>query len=425
MKILSKMKFLALLLVLIPLVVLTLTLFKTPPKVSEVFASHSRVDLGTADGFVVLAGTAVTGTNTNVVNGDVGLSPTTGAAITLLTCAEMATGTIYDVDGAYAGGGGGSTACRINNAGLLTIAKNNLTTAYNDAAGRSTTSQVATELGGTTKTDGTYDSASGTFGITGTLTLDGGGNPNAVFIFKMATTLITATSSRVVLTNSAQACNVYWQVGSSATLGTSTTLVGNVLALTSITDDGGSTVTGRLLARNAAVTLNNTTLTKATCAAGTTGSSTGGGGSGLAGVASTTVCPPLSSTLVAPIIIESRRVDADSIFISWGPYSGTNAFIVSYGYENGNWLYSTNVTGFSTTLNGLTPDQPIWVRIAARNSCSIGTYGQSMLVGGPGLPNTGIGQSEKNVPWGLLIGLVLISSFFYLIQRRHRFSSAH
>lgn len=110
-----KMKFLTLLLVVILSVVLIISFITTP---SKVLASHSRVDLLTTDNFAVLAGSAVTGTNTNVVNGDVGLDPTGGASITLLTCTEMASGTIYDNDGLYTGGGGGSTACRVTNAGL-------------------------------------------------------------------------------------------------------------------------------------------------------------------------------------------------------------------------------------------------------------------------------------------------------------------
>lgn len=410
--------FLALLLVFIPLVVL-ITSFVTTP--SKVFASHSRVNLLTADGFAVLAGTAITGTNTNVVNGDVGLDPGGGASITLLTCAEMASGTIYDNNGGYAGGGGGSTACRVTNAGLLTTAKNDLTTAYNDAAGRSTTSTVGTNLGGSTLTDGTYDSASGTFEITGgqILTLNGQGNANAVFIFKMATTLVTGSSSRVELTNGAQACNVFWQVGSAATLGTSTTFVGTIMANTeAITDNGGSNVNGRLLARTAAVTLNNTTLTRSTCAAGTAG--------GPAIVSSTSTssssCPTLNN-IVAPSIIESRRIDADSIFISWGPFSGTDKFVVQYGLENGKWLHSVNVTGFSTTLNALPNNQPIWVRVAARNDCYIGTFGPSKLVGGPLLPNVGVGPKSNYMPWYIPIGsIVAISVLLVLIKRKHKFS---
>jgi hypothetical protein len=126
---------------------------------------------------------------------------------------------------------------------------------------------VPAELGGTTKTAGVYDSADGTFGITGTLTLDAQGDPNAVFIFKTASTLITAGASSVVLVNDAQACNVFWQVGSSATLGTNSTFNGNILALTSITLTTGANVNGRVLARNGAVTLDTNTITKATCAA--------------------------------------------------------------------------------------------------------------------------------------------------------------
>jgi len=103
-------------------------------------------------------------------------------------------------------------------------------------------------------------------GITGTLTLDGGGDPNAVFVFQAGSSLTTASASSVVLINGAQACNVFWQVGSSATLGTGTLFKGNILAFSSITDSGGSTIEGRLLARGAAVTLNNTNVAKATCA---------------------------------------------------------------------------------------------------------------------------------------------------------------
>lgn len=394
MKILNNiMKFIpALLLVFIPLVVLIASFVTTPPKV---FASHLRVDLKTADSFAVLGGSAISDTGTTAIIGHVGLSPTGGASITGLTCPEV-NGTIFDTNAGYTGGGGGSTACLQTNAGLLTTAKDDLTTAYNDAASRTTTSQIATDLAAATLTDGTYDSASGTFEINGggTLTLNGQGNADAVFIFKMATTLVTSSSSKVVLTNSAQACNVYWQVGSSATLGTSTTLRGNILALTSITDDGSSTVDGRLLVRNAAVTLNNTTIRRQTCAAGTAGapvvaasstsSSSGGSSSGF--------CPVVNYS--APIILESRRVDSDSIFISWGPYAGTNTFNIIYGTENGNWLYNTDVTGFSTTINGLPANQPIWVRIAVRSSCTIGNYGEAKLVGGPKLPNTGIGPNR-------------------------------
>jgi hypothetical protein len=150
----------------------------------------------------------------------------------------------------------------INHAGDATTqaAKNDLVAAYNAAAGQAVTQTVATELGSTTKGPGVYNSAAGTFTITGTLTLDGQGDPNAVFIFQAASTLITAASSNVVLINGAQASNVFWQVGSSATLGTSSNLLGTVLALTSITATTSATVSGRLLARNGAVTLDTNSI---------------------------------------------------------------------------------------------------------------------------------------------------------------------
>ncbi|MDP4010105.1 MAG: ice-binding family protein [Candidatus Shapirobacteria bacterium] len=387
MKILKQIKFIVLLLIIL------MGFIFTP--VSKVSATTSRVDLLTADGFAVLGGSAISDTPTSTINGNVGLNPNGGASITGLTCNEV-TGTIYDNNGAYTGNPSG-VACRITDAGLLTQAKNDLTTAVNDANGRSVTSTIATELGGATLTDGVYNSAAGTFGITGTLTLDGQGNADSVFIFKAASTLITASSSKVVLINSAQACNIYWVVGSSATFGTSSTLRGNVMASESITDDGSSTIYGRLLASTAAITLNKTTVTKQTCAAGTSGgpalTSTSNTSSGTA----IAYCPSIVNTVVPPIIIESKRVDKDSIYIKWGPYSGTDTFNVQYGTENGKWLYNVDVTGFSTTINALPINRPIWVQVAARNLCQIGTYGESKFVGSPKLPNTGFAPHKNSL----------------------------
>ena len=115
------------------------------------------------------------------------------------------------------------------------------------------------DLGGTTKPAGVYCTAS-SIGVTGVLTLDGGGDPNATFVFQAGTSLITA--GNVVLINGAQAKNVWWQVGSSATLGTASQFQGNILALTSITMVANATLTGRALARNGAVSLDtNNTIT--------------------------------------------------------------------------------------------------------------------------------------------------------------------
>jgi hypothetical protein len=211
------------------------------------------VPLGTASNFAVLAGTTVTNTGPTVVNGDLGISPGTACTGLPAPCTGggpgMVNGTIHSADAAAA------------------QAQLDLTTAYNNAFGQPVTQTIPTQLGGTTRTPGVYDSAAGDFNITGTLTLDAQGKPAAIFIFKTASTLVTAAgNSQINLINGAQSCNVFWQVGSSATLGTNTLFRGNILALTAITATTGAVVDGRLLARNAAVTMDTNTVTLSQCA---------------------------------------------------------------------------------------------------------------------------------------------------------------
>src|SRR3989339_256860 len=185
----------------------------------------TTVGLGTADNFAVLAGTTVTNTGDTVINGDLGLSP--GSSVT-----GFLPGIVNGVE-------------QIANE-IALQAKEDLIKAYDRTTGLTPTSTIGTELGGKILTPGIYDSASGTFEITGTLTLDAQNDPNAVFIFKTASTLVTAVSSNVVLINGAQSCNVLWQVGSSATLQTYSTFKGNILALTSATVTTGVNVEGRV-----------------------------------------------------------------------------------------------------------------------------------------------------------------------------------
>lgn len=212
---------------------------------SAASAATTPPHLGTAEAYSVLGGQTVTNTGPSTLSGDLGVSP--GDAIT----------------GFPPGLVGGTT--HAGDAEALQ-AQSDLVVAYNDVAGRVPTASIAGDLGGQTLVDGVYNST-GSIGLTGTLTLDGQGDPNSVFIFQVASTLITATSSNVSLINGAQACNVYWQVGSSATLGTGSTFVGSILALTSISATTGATLQGRALARNGAVTLDSNTFTTSSCAA--------------------------------------------------------------------------------------------------------------------------------------------------------------
>ncbi|GAB3938707.1 ice-binding family protein [Micromonospora vulcania] len=210
-------------------------------------AETVQVPLGSAADYAVLAGTTVTNTGLSMITGDLGVSP--GTAVTGFPPGQ--------IDGAIH-----------SNDGPAVQAKSDLAVGYNNAVARTTTDIISGGLGGTTRTTGVYSSVSGTFGIDGTLTLDGQGDPNAVFIFKAVSTLITSADSQVNLINGAQACNVFWQVGSSATLGANSTLRGDILAFTSITVGAGLTIDGRALAVNGAVTLDTDVITLSTCVPG-------------------------------------------------------------------------------------------------------------------------------------------------------------
>jgi serine protease AprX len=212
--------------------------------------ARTGLGLGTAESFAILAGTTVTNTGPSTINGNLGLSP--GTAVTGFGPGRV-TGTAYAADA------------------IALKAQSDLTTAYDDAAARTPAVPAPADLGGLTLTPGVYRNAS-SLGLTGALTLDAQGDPNAVFVLQAGSTLTTGSASQVRLVNGAQACNVFWKVGSSATLGTGTVLAGNILALTSISINDGVTLQGRALARNGAVTLINDAITAAHCAAGAGGS---------------------------------------------------------------------------------------------------------------------------------------------------------
>ncbi len=210
----------------------------------------TQPNLGTADSFAVLAGSAVTNTGPTVVTGDLGVSP--GTAVT-----GFPPGTVVGAQ---------------HSADAVALqAKTDLVTAYNDAAGQTPfVDKTGQDLGGQNLTPGIYRFSSSAQ-LTGTLTLNGQGNSNGVFIFQIGSTLTTASDSSVVLINGASPCGIWWQVGSSATLGTGTNFQGNLLALTSITlTTRANILPGRALARNGAVTLDTNRITKpANCTAPT------------------------------------------------------------------------------------------------------------------------------------------------------------
>ncbi len=202
----------------------------------SVFPAFAQVapPLGQAGAFAVLGGSAVTNTGATAVTGDVGVSP--GTSITGFPPGTL-TGTLHSNDAVAQG------------------AQTDLTTAYNALAGQAcNTSLTGQDLGGLTLTSAVYCFSSSAQ-LTGTLTLDAQGNPNAVFIFQIGSTLTTASAASVVVINGGSDCNVFWQVGSSETLGTGSQFVGNTLALTSITLTTSATSHGSLLARNGAVTM--------------------------------------------------------------------------------------------------------------------------------------------------------------------------
>jgi hypothetical protein len=206
-------------------------------------SAQTAPSLGAAQSFAIL-GSTVTNTGPSVIAGDVGSSP--GTSITGFPPGIVVSGTIHAADAA------------------ANSAQGALTTAYNNLAGQTCTEDLSgQDLGGKTLTPGVY-CFSTSAQLTGTLTLNTQGNPAAVFIFKIGSTLTTASGSSVALSNALSECivgNVFWQIGSSATLGTGTRFSGNIVALTSVTLTTGARVAGRVLARNGSVSLDSNPVT--------------------------------------------------------------------------------------------------------------------------------------------------------------------
>lgn len=217
-------------------------------------AAEPPVLLGSAGAFAVLAGSEITNTGPTVITGDLGVHP--GSAISGFT--GPPNGTVLGVQHAADD--------------VALGAKADLSIAYTDAAGRTPFTMLANELGGTTQLPGVYRAAEAQ--LTGPLTLNAAGDPTAVFIFQVSSTLTTASNSSVLLINGADPCNVFWQVSSSATLGTDTDFISTILASTSIALQSGTSVIGRAFAQTGAVTMDNNVITRPLCAPITTSPST-------------------------------------------------------------------------------------------------------------------------------------------------------
>jgi hypothetical protein len=300
----------------------------------------SPVGLGEAESFAVLGASTVTSAGVSALTGNLGVSP--GTAMTGFPPGTV-NGTMHSADAAS------------------NKAQAEVGVAYADAAGRSPATPIAAALGGLTLTRGVYKSASFTIGAN--LTLDAQNDPAAVFIFQAGSTLGTAASTHVNLINGAQTCNVFWQVGSSATLGASSFFAGNILALTSISMGSGVAMNGRALAHNGAVTLIEDTVAAPHCAAPLSPTPTNATLTAVTGAASQSI----SGSTVFYNPAQSGSFTADSSATS--PYVGTAelAFPTIAGFSGGGAVASP-VTGttfrstYSWSANGASPSpggQPI------------------------------------------------------------------
>ncbi len=280
--------------------------------------------LGAADSYAVLGSSTVTNTGPTLVTGDLGVSP--GTAVTGFPPGIVASGSIHAADGNAA------------------TAQSNANTAYNNLAGQACdTDLTGQDLGGLTLTPGVYCFTSSAQ-LTGTLTLNAQGDANAVFVFQIGSTLTTASGSSVEMINAGSPCNVFWQVGISATLGTSSSLAGNILAHASITLTTGANVVGRTLALTGAVTLDSSSVfapcaTPSVCPAVTLLPPTLPGGT--VGVAYSQTITGTGGTAPYTFSLTSGSLPAGLTLTSTGVLSGTPTHVGSSTFT----IRGTDVNG--------------------------------------------------------------------------------
>lgn len=343
--------------------------------VTNVFAATTP-NLGQAASFAILAGSYTNTVGGTTINGDLGY--TTGPATN-----PTVNGTTHIADSMY------NQAGIDQNSALSALASQPCTFTFAPGAIDLATDTTHGAIG--VYTPGVYCTSAASAASIGSagITLNGSGT----YIFRVNGALTTVANSSVTLAGGASACDVFWTPTAATTLGANTTFAGADIDASGITIGSTVTWTGRALAFGGTVSTTTDTITAGSCGGAATNSSSSSSSSS----SSFSGQPPCVAPVITitPIIITSRRISATSVFVSWGPYAGINTFNVRYGLTNGNWSYNTNVTGFSTTLNALPANQPIWIQIAATNNCSIGNYSEAQLVGGPFLPNTGFAPSER------------------------------
>jgi hypothetical protein len=339
---------------------------------SPAAAAGAAVPLGTAGGFAVLGASAVTSTGASVVRGDLGVSP--GTSVTGFPPGVVVGGTTHAADAAAA------------------TAQDDLTTAFGDAAGRAVTGTVSADLGGQTLLPGVYDGD--TLSLTGALTLDAQGDAGAVFILRAASSLVTASDSSVVLTPGTDPCRVFWLVGSSATLGTSSQLVGTVMAQAAVTAATGTDVTGRLLARTEAVTLDASTVTLPVCS--TTASPSASASSSTSPTA--TASPTASSAVSATASPTASATASPTPSPTASPTASTSAATsASSSGSPGSTTVAAPGGGFGGGSASPVPTVP--------DESGGGTTGRLLVptAAGPTLPRTGAPIAQS-----VLLGLVLV-----------------
>jgi hypothetical protein len=358
------------------------------PSVSAVAASpnaaapavacgETALPLASAATFAALGGSSVTNTGPSALTGDIGVSPGT-SIVGFAAGSGTYTGTEYKADGIAMG------------------AQANVTIAYNDAAGLTNCPvSVSGNLGGQTLTPGLYKATS-SLGITsGDLTLSGGGNPNGVFVFQIASAFTTTSGRTVILSDGAQAGNIFWQVGSSATIGTTSVVQGTILASASITMNSGSTLDGRALARSGDVTLDDSKI----------------------------VVPTTSTPTSYPVTFTESGLPAAT---SWavtlgGTLVSSTTTTVVFNLVSGTYAYSVNLAGYlatpasgSVTVSGGAASQAIAFVAGAAGTSSV-TFTETGLAAGASWSVTLNGVLTASVTGTILFAALASGTYAYTV----------